>query len=125
MSTHLTDHGRARSALNLDSRAPGVFDSSARTVAGLFGAQAALLLHGADHVSHMRAALGSRDTIGQAKGILMERFAVDDDSAFQMLVRSSQDTNLKLVDVARWLVSSAGRQATSQPGRSEEPGPAR
>ncbi len=57
----------------------------------------------------MAQALGTRDLIGQAKGILMERFSVDDDSAFQMLVRSSQETNVKLVDVARWLTSSADR----------------
>ncbi|MCD2195362.1 ANTAR domain-containing protein [Actinomycetospora endophytica] len=38
--------------------------------------------------------------LGQAEGILIERYGVDDE-AFQMLVRSSQDTNLKLVEVAR------------------------
>ena len=109
MSTHLSANGPHHAALNLYSRTPGVFDSSARTVAGLFGAQAALLLYGAEHASQMAQALGTRDLIGQAKGILMERFSVDDDSAFQMLVRSSQETNVKLVDVARWLTSSADR----------------
>ncbi|MBW0104703.1 GAF and ANTAR domain-containing protein [Pseudonocardia sp. KRD291] len=107
MSTHLSANGPRNAALNLYSRTPGVFDASARTVAGLFGAQAALLLYGAEHASQMAQALGTRDLIGQAKGILMERFRVDDDRAFQMLVRSSQDTNLKLVEVARWLTSSA------------------
>jgi ANTAR domain-containing protein len=46
--------------------------------------------------------------IGQAKGILMERFTVDAEAAFQMLVKSSQETNLKLTTVAQWLTTSSG-----------------
>ena len=113
MSTHLSANGHHHAALNLYSRTPDVFGPSARTVAGLFGAQAALLLYGAEHASEMAQALGTRDLIGQAKGILMERFSFDDDRAFQMLVRSSQDTNLKLVEVARWLTASADRGRSS------------
>ena len=33
----------------------------------------------------------------------MERFRTDDQGAFQMLVRSSQDTNMKVIAVAQWL----------------------
>jgi AmiR/NasT family two-component response regulator len=51
----------------------------------------------------MQRAVDSRDLIGQAKGILMERNKIDDEAAFQMLVRTSQDTNLKLTNVATWL----------------------
>jgi hypothetical protein len=87
-----------------------VFDDSARTVAGLFGVQAGLLIYGATHAAQMSRALNSRDVIGQAKGIVMERFGVEGDQAFEMLVRSSQDSNIKLVDIARWLTTSAGRQ---------------
>lgn len=108
VSTHLSVDDGFRAALNLFSRAPDTFDDSARTVAGLFGVQAAVLLYGAEHAEHMQRALGTRDVIGQAKGILMERFKVDADGAFQMLVRSSQHTNLKVIDVARWLTSAAG-----------------
>ena len=109
MSVQLSLHGRRRSALNLYSRDPGVFDASAELTAGLFGVQAATLLHGADHAADLGHALASRDVIGQAKGILMERFTVDDDEAFHMLVRSSQDTNMKLVEVSRWLQGEARR----------------
>lgn len=115
MSTQLSTHGGTRAALNLYSRAPGSFDDAARTTAGLFGLQAALLIYGVDHVAQLGLALRTRDVIGQAKGILMERFGVDDDHAFQMLVRSSQSINIKLVDIARWLTSDAGRAARSGP----------
>jgi AmiR/NasT family two-component response regulator len=57
--------------------------------------------------------------IGQAKGILMERFGVKDDQAFQMLVQSSQDTNVKLVDVSRWLTTGAGRPQTRPCGEPD------
>ncbi|MBP2371047.1 GAF and ANTAR domain-containing protein [Pseudonocardia parietis] len=115
MSTRLspTSNG-VRAALNLYSHAPHTFDTSARALASLFGVQAALLLYGADQATHLTAALGSRDTIGQAKGILMERFDVDADQAFQMVVQSSQRTNLKLADVAQWLTTH--RTDTSAPG---------
>jgi hypothetical protein len=114
LSTQLSTEGGMRAALNLYSREPHVFDESAQTLAGLFSVQAALLLYGAEHAAQMEKALGTRDMIGQAKGILMERFDVDDDRAFQMLVRASQDTNVKLADVARWLTSPEGRRGAEQ-----------
>jgi hypothetical protein len=121
MSTQLSTNGGTRAALNLYSHAPEAFDDSARTMASLFGLQAALLLYGANHAAQLGRALDTRDVIGQAKGILMERFGVDGDHAFQMLVRSSQDTNIKLVDVARWLTSGAGRQQARADGERLRP----
>jgi hypothetical protein len=104
MSTQLTANKRMRAALNLYSHRAEAFDEHARTLAGLFGSQTALLLYGSDHMTHMQRAVDSRDLIGQAKGILMERNKIDDEAAFQMLVRASQDTNLKLTNVATWLI---------------------
>ena len=66
-----------------------------------------MLLYGADTAANLQRAVDSRDQIGQAKGILMERFSLDDEAAFQMLVKSSQETNMKLTDVARWLLDNA------------------
>jgi ANTAR domain/GAF domain len=106
LSTQLSPDGGLRAALNLYSHTPNTFDESARTIAGLFGLQAALLLYGANHARHLGRALESRDLIGQAKGILMERYHVNSEQAFQMLVSSSQNTNIKLVEVARWLTQT-------------------
>jgi hypothetical protein len=108
MSTQLSIDGGVRAALNLYSATPEAFDAEARTLAGLFGIQAALVLYGSAQAVHLQNAVDSRDLIGQAKGILMERFSVDDEAAFQMLVKSSQDTNLKLTAVAQWLTASTG-----------------
>ena len=103
MSTQLTSGAGLRAALNLYSATPNAYDENARTMAGMFGIQASLLLYGAETATHLQRAVDSRDLIGQAKGILMERFKVDDEDAFQMLVKSSQDTNMKLTAVAQWL----------------------
>jgi AmiR/NasT family two-component response regulator len=51
-------------------------------------------------------ALDSRKLIGQAQGILMERFDLDDTHAFEVLRRYSQDSNIKLRDVAQIVVET-------------------
>ena len=108
MSTQLSTDGGMRAALNLYAAAPDAFDEHVRTLAGLFGVQASLLLYGADTAGHLQRAVDSRDLIGQAKGILMERFKIDEEGAFHLLVRASQDTNMKLTAVAQWLTTSVG-----------------
>jgi AmiR/NasT family two-component response regulator len=54
----------------------------------------------------LKSAIASRTIIGQAEGILMERFGLDGAAAFNTLRRVSQDRNVKLRDVAFELVST-------------------
>jgi hypothetical protein len=96
-------------ALNLYASGPQVFDAADLDTGQLFASQAALVLQGAKRIAGLTLALESRDVIGQAKGILMERFGIGQDDAFAMLVESSQHTNMKLVDVATWLTGEVGR----------------
>ena len=67
---------------------------------------AALALAEAQRADQMHDALGNRDVIGQAKGILMERHRVTADAAFGFLSRASQAENMKLTEVARHLVET-------------------
>jgi hypothetical protein len=115
MSTHLATDESLRAALNLYSASADAFDDQARVLAGLFGVQAGLLLYGAQQVQHLQRAVDSRDLIGRAKGVLAERFGVDDASAFRMLVTSSQETNMKVTAVAQWVAESAGSKNASPP----------
>ena len=55
-------------------------------------------------IEHLHRALESRDIIGQAKGILMERYDVDAAEAFELLVKLSQTSNTALTVVAEKLV---------------------
>ncbi|GLZ44691.1 transcriptional regulator [Actinomycetospora sp. NBRC 106375] len=107
LSTRVSMDGDAVASVNLYASRPGVFDDAAQLLAGLVAAQGALLLHGSHHAALLTEAVENRDVIGQAKGLLMERFHVDDEEAFRMLKSSSQETNLKLVDVARWMQQEA------------------
>jgi hypothetical protein len=52
----------------------------------------------------LRRAIETRDTIGQAKGMVMERFSIDAVAAFNLLVKLSQQTNTRVEQVARKLV---------------------
>jgi len=51
-------------------------------------------------VEHLRRALASRDVIGQAKGVLMERFKITADEAFGLLVQASQHRNVRVAELA-------------------------
>lgn len=67
----------------------------------------------AAEASQLREALTSRSSIDQAKGILMAQHGVGPDAAFQMLVRLSNDTNVRLIDVARAMVYQAQNPSQS------------
>jgi transcriptional regulator with GAF, ATPase, and Fis domain len=113
MSFQLFAERGSAGALNLYSGEPNVFDESTADAGRLFAAQAALVLHGAQQVQGLHLALDNRDVIGQAKGILMERFGIGQQQAFSMLVESSQNTNMKLVKVAEWLTTEAEKRAAN------------
>ncbi len=89
-----------RGALNLYTATENAFDVHARTLAGLFGVQAALLIYGSSQASTCRprwtAATGSAGQ-GRPPGT------------------ASQDTNLKLTAVARWLTENARTTGGSGP----------
>jgi GAF domain-containing protein len=57
-----------------------------------------------ERAEHLATALDSRAVIDQAKGILMERFKLTPDQAFQALTRVSMETNTKVRDIAERFV---------------------
>lgn len=91
-------------ALNLYATDDQHFDGDARVVGELFATHAAVALSGANRARQYNEAMATRDLIGQAKGLLMARDNLTGQEAFTRLVRSSQDTNIKLAEVAGWLV---------------------
>jgi GAF domain-containing protein len=103
--------GRTLGSLDLYSTQPNAFDAEAEIVGELFAAHAAIALLGSTQQAEWRAALNSRDSIGMAKGILMNRDGLTDDQAFHVLVSTSQYANMKVHDVARWLVAQTNNTA--------------
>jgi GAF domain-containing protein len=93
-------------ALNLCAEQPDVFDDDAVELGLIFATHTALAWKLVRREEQFRSALGSRDIIGQAKGMLMERFKIDAVQAFELLKRLSQGSNRQLATVARELVES-------------------
>jgi len=91
-------------ALNLLSRRPAAFTDESERIGLLFASHAAVAVAQARKVNHLNTALASRDIIGMAKGVLMERYKITDDRAFAVLTRASQQSNVKLREVADHLV---------------------
>lgn len=70
------------------------------------------LLDAEAELATLRDALESRLVIGQAMGLLMARQGLSTDAAFEALARQSQETNVKLRDVAARLVADAQPEAS-------------
>lgn len=103
-------------ALNLYATEPGVFDEETFNVGRIVAQHASVALAAVASEAEFQLALGSRDVIGQAKGILMERFAITGLQAFSLLTRLSQEQDIKLAEVSRRLVNlSEANAAERQP----------
>ncbi|MEW1957041.1 GAF and ANTAR domain-containing protein [Kineococcus sp. NPDC059986] len=92
--------------LNLLATRADAFDDDAPGLGAVFAAHAASALAAARELDQIKQALASRDVIGQAKGMLMERYQMGPQQAFALLARLSQDENVKLHDLAQRLVTT-------------------
>ncbi|WP_319430379.1 GAF and ANTAR domain-containing protein [Mycobacterium sp. RTGN5] len=93
-------------ALNLFGHKPGAFDAQSEVIGSVLAAHAASAIIASRHSEQLESALTNRDTIGQAKGVIMERFKVDAMRAFEMLRELSQSTNTRLVDIAARVIET-------------------
>jgi GAF domain-containing protein len=97
---------RTIGSLNLYDSRPCHFTDSDRQVAHILARHAAIALWNSQNSQHLLRAVDSRKLIGQAQGILMERFGLDEERAFALLKRYSQDQNVKLHTVAEIVVET-------------------
>jgi ANTAR domain/GAF domain len=112
-------------ALNLYAYYPAAFGVVDRAKATILVSLASLALSVAQshededrRAENLNAALGTRETIGEALGILMERERITPNQAFDVLRRASQHLNIKLREVAQNLVDTGESPDT---GRSSSP----
>jgi hypothetical protein len=103
---------RQGGALNIYARESEVLDDRARDTALVLATHASLALAGVAartkaelEAENLRRAIDSRDVIGQAKGILMQRRGIGAEEAFDLLRRTSQQLNVKLAELARTLAA--------------------
>jgi hypothetical protein len=106
LSFKLYTADRTAGALNLFGYEPKLWDTDAETIGMVLAAHAAAAILASREGDQLQSALTTRDRIGQAKGIIMERFKIDDVQAFGMLRQLSQDTNTKLIDIAQRVIDT-------------------
>jgi putative methionine-R-sulfoxide reductase with GAF domain len=106
VSVQLFVESESFGALNLYATETFAFDNDGESIALLLAAHAAVAMAALRNKTNFDVALASRDLIGQAKGILMERFKINANDAFGLLILASQHANRKLRDVAGELVST-------------------
>lgn len=88
-------------ALDLYSTKPNAFTERSELVAWLLASHAAVALSSARTDRQLHEAIQSRQNIGEALGILMERHKLTEQEAFARLTKLSQDRNIKIRDLAR------------------------
>jgi hypothetical protein len=116
----LFDTGKSQAALNLYSTRVGAFEDF-ESLAALFSHHAATAIAYAGQIQNLNEAVQTRTTIGQAVGIVMERYGLSDDRAFAFLARLSMQRNLKLRLVAQELIAESDSRSNGEP----PPGPPR
>lgn len=113
--------GRSIGALNVYASAPGAFTDESVQAGLLLATHATVAASAAARCANLRIAIQSRDTIGQAKGVLMERYKITADQAFQLMVMASQQGHHKLKDIAAE-VASTGELRLPTPPPTSKPG---
>ncbi|MFF0341614.1 GAF and ANTAR domain-containing protein [Kribbella sp. NPDC004875] len=112
-----TDDTTVVGVLGLYSTEPDAFTPADEEIAHIFARHASVALRAARREADLHLAVDSRHLVGQAVGILMERYDLDANRAFEVLRRYSQDTNTKLREVARQLI--AERRLPTPPDSAE------
>ena len=84
----------------------GELDPAGVCTTQVMGAHASVVVAAMITEGHLRCAMLTRNVIGQAQGMLMERHGMSADAAFALLRRHSQHTNVKLAELARRMADS-------------------
>ncbi|MDO0926967.1 GAF and ANTAR domain-containing protein [Streptomyces sp. TG1A-8] len=116
LSMRLRADKRRLTVLTAYSRDPHAFDETATRLGRLFTTHVSLALNSVTVREQLTEAMRTRDLIGQATGILMERLDIDASAAFESLVRASQRENVKLRDLARRIVGTAENPSSAPAG---------
>jgi GAF domain-containing protein len=106
LSVRLHASGITLGVLQLFNTEPYAFEHDDDAVAHILARHASVAVASARQEASLWQAIDARKLIGQAQGILMERFGIDGDQAFTVLRRYSQDNNIKLRDVAHRLIET-------------------
>lgn len=105
---------RSYGALDMYSDQKGGFDVHDQVVGLALAAHAAVAVASSHESEHLNTAVVNRTVVGQAEGILMERYSLTADQAFAMLVQVSQEENRRVNLIAQELISTRQTPGTAQ-----------
>ena len=108
LSFKLYTSQRSAGALNIFGMQTEAFGPEDEGLGQVLAAHAAVAILASRQGDQLQSALSSRDLIGQAKGVIMERYSVDAVRAFELLRELSQTENVKLVDIAQRVIETRG-----------------
>lgn len=106
LSYRLYARGGTFGALDFYSRRPHAYSPFSKVIGQVFASHAGVALKGAMTEAGLESAIQTRDIIGQAKGILMERLGLPASESFSMLSRISQHQNVPVRDLAQQIVTT-------------------
>jgi GAF domain-containing protein len=106
LSYRLYAKGRTFGALDFYARRPHAYSAFSKVIGQVFASHAGVALKGAITEAGLERAIATRDIIGQAKGILIERLHLPASQAFVILTGISQHQNRPLRDVAQDIVTT-------------------
>jgi len=106
LTVRLGVNGGMLGALQLFDRRPHAFQPEDEEIAHVLARHASVAVASAQDRASLWRAADAHKVVGQAQGILMERFGIDGQQAFDVLRRYSQERNVKLREVARLFTES-------------------
>ena len=112
LSVRLSTPSGVVGSLNLYSKTLGGYDREAVLTAHIYASHASSAIALTSKVQGLQTALQTRHTIGLAQGMLMLRYGLNEDAAFQVLRRLSSHKNVKLRDVARQVIDEFHQTGT-------------
>lgn len=116
LSIRLESRSRSLGALNLYAESADAFDPRDVAIAQNFARHASIALSSAFTEQGMSVAIDARTFIGQAQGILMGRYGINAQQAFEFLRRRSQEEQVKLSDIAHDVIDDlAKNQSPTEP----------
>jgi GAF domain-containing protein len=101
--------GATAATMNIFGYTAHPWDDDAETVGAVLASHAAAAVAASPWGAALNSALGSRERLGQAKGIIMERYGVDDVAAFEMLRRLADQSGMGLLELAQRVIDTRTR----------------
>ena len=111
LGIQLYDEAEALGFLNLYSTTSETFDAESYHLADLFATHAALAMGRARREKQLNEGMASRKLIGKAIGITMEHYGIDEERAFELLIRARSSSNIKLRLIAEEVVQLTNARA--------------